>query len=129
MTTTLDRRTVLKGISCAVGLPLLDAMLPRSAAAAEAVNPPVRMAFMSFPNGAIMPAWRPQGTGSEFSFGATLESLEPVKRHVTIITGLAQDNGRAKGDGPGDHARSASSFLTGAHPVKTSGANIKCGAS
>ena len=129
MTTTLDRRTVLKGLGCAMGLPLLEAMLPARAIAAQAGRPPVRMAFISFPNGAIMPAWRPQGTGSEFSFGRTLESLAPVKSHVTLITGLAQDNGRAKGDGPGDHARSAASFLTGAHPVKTSGANIKCGAS
>ena len=129
MTTTLDRRTVLKGLGCAMGLPLLEAMLPARTIAAEASRPPVRMAFISFPNGAIMPAWRPQGTGSDFSFGRTLESLAPVKSHVTLVTGLAQDNGRAKGDGPGDHARSAASFLTGAHPVKTSGANIKCGAS
>ena len=126
---TLSRRTVLKGLSCAMGLPLLEAMLPRSSAAAEAGKPPVRMAFISFPNGAIMPAWRPEGEGSEFKFGRTLASLEEVRSHVTLITGLAQDNGNAKGDGPGDHARSAASFLTGAHPVKTSGANIKCGAS
>jgi hypothetical protein len=129
MTTTIDRRTVLKGLGCAMGLPLLEAMLPEGAIAAETSRPPVRMAFISFPNGAIMPAWRPEGAGSEFSFGRTLESLAPIKSDVTIITGLAQDNGNAKGDGPGDHARSAASFLTGAHPVKTSGANIKCGAS
>ena len=30
----LDRRTVLKGVGCALGLPLLEAMLPRSARAA-----------------------------------------------------------------------------------------------
>jgi hypothetical protein len=34
-----------------------------------------------------------------------------------------------KGDGPGDHARSSASLLTGAHPVKTSGANIRVGQS
>jgi len=129
MTTAIDRRTVLKGLSCAVGLPLLEAMLHEGTIAQEPSKAPVRMAFVSFPNGAIMPAWRPQGTGSDFSFGPTLEALDVVKSHVTMITGLAQDNGNAKGDGPGDHARSASSFLTGAHPVKTSGANIKCGAS
>ncbi len=42
---------------------------------------------------------------------------------------LALDNARAKGDGPGDHARSAAAFLTGAHPFKTAGANIKVGVS
>src|SRR6185436_11927092 len=59
----------------------------------------------------------------------TLEPLTPHRQEINVITGLAQDNGRAKGDGPGDHARSASSLLTGAHPVKTAGANIKVGAS
>lgn len=133
MTTRLSRRTVLRGLSCAMSLPLFDAMLPWSLRAADSEagksKSPVRMAFISFPNGAIMPAWRPEGEGTEFKFGETLAPLADVQSHVTIITGLAQDNGRAKGDGPGDHARSASSLLTGAHPVKTAGANIKVGAS
>ncbi|MFN0019684.1 MAG: DUF1552 domain-containing protein [Pirellulaceae bacterium] len=133
MTTRLSRRTVLRGLSCAMSLPLFDAMLPRTLVAAEPTGskskPPVRMAFISFPNGAIMPAWRPEGKGTSFELKETLAPLSDVKSHLTIISGLAQDNGRAKGDGPGDHARSASSLLTGAHPVKTSGANIKVGAS
>src|SRR5262245_45504491 len=133
MNTRLSRRTILRGLSCAMGLPLLDAMLPRTILGAEssgsAARPPVRMAFISFPNGAIMPAWRPEGEGTSFELKETLAPLTDVKSDVTIITGLAQDNGRAKGDGPGDHARSASTLLTGAHPVKTAGANIKVGAS
>jgi hypothetical protein len=132
MTTRLSRRTVLRGLSCAMSLPLFDAMLPRSVRGADPADnkkPPVRMAFISFPNGAIMPAWRPEGEGTSFELKETLAPLSDVKSHVTIISGLAQDNGRAKGDGPGDHARSASTLLTGAHPVKTSGANIKVGAS
>jgi hypothetical protein len=52
-----------------------------------------------------------------------------VKSHVTVLTGLAQENGFAKGDGAGDHARSSASLLTGAHPVKTSGSNIRVGQS
>ena len=46
-----------------------------------------------------------------------------------MLTGLAQDLGRAHGDGAGDHARCAASYLTGAHPVKTSGADIRVGIS
>ena len=133
MTTRLTRRTLLRGLSCAMSLPLLDAMLPRAVRASDPASgkskPPVRMAFISFPNGAIMPSWRPEGEGSSFELKETLAPLNDVKSHLTIISGLAQDNGRAKGDGPGDHARSAASLLTGAHPVKTSGANIKVGAS
>ncbi len=127
----LSRRTALKGLGCTLGLPLLEAMLPGTSYAAgkAAVKPPVRMGFVFFPNGAIMPAWKPKETGTDYELPETLTELESVKSEITIITGLAQDNGRAKGDGPGDHARSAASFLTGAHPVKTSGANIKVGMS
>jgi hypothetical protein len=42
---------------------------------------------------------------------------------------LAQNNAAALGDGPGDHARSAAAFLTGAHPYKTAGSRIRAGRS
>jgi Protein of unknown function (DUF1552) len=128
MSVRLSRRTVLRGLGCAMGLPLLEAMAPRRAFSAEAAAP-VRIAFVSFPNGAIMDAWRPLGEGANFEFGPTMQPLADLKSHVTVLTGLAQENGFAKGDGPGDHARSSASLLTGAHPVKTSGANIRVGQS
>jgi hypothetical protein len=119
---------MLKGVGCAVGLPLLEAMLPQRSFAAEAAAP-VRMAFISFPNGAIMDAWRPEGEGESFKFGPTMQPLAEVRSHVTVLTGLAQENGFSKGDGAGDHARSSASLLTGAHPIKTSGAHIRVGQS
>ena len=128
MSVQLSRRTVLRGVGCAIGLPLLEAMAPRRLLAAEA-KPPVRMAFVSFPNGAIMDAWRPLGEGESYSLGPTMYPLVDLKKHITVLTGLAQENGFAKGDGAGDHARSSASLLTGAHPVKTSGANIRVGQS
>src|SRR4051812_30463512 len=129
MSVQLSRRTVLKGVGCAMGLPLLEAMLPgRSLLSAEA-SPPVRMAFISFPNGAIMDAWRPQGEGEAFDFGPTMQALAGLKSDLNVVIGLAQENGFAKGDGAGDHARSSASLLTGAHPVKTSGHNIRVGQS
>jgi hypothetical protein len=133
---TLPRRTFLKhtllyGAGATVALPVLDSLLPSVARAAgeTAASPPTRMAFMSFPNGAIMDSWRPKGIGKDFQLPPTLEPLAALKSELNIISGLAQDNGRAKGDGPGDHARSAASLLTGAHPVKTAGADIKVGQS
>src|SRR3954453_4057743 len=128
MSVRLSRRTVLRGLGCAMGLPLLEAMAPRRAFSAEAAAP-VRMAFISFPNGAIMDAWRPIGDGTAFEFGPTMQPLAELKSHVNVLTGLAQENGFAKGDGAGDHARSSASLLTGAHPVKTSGAHIRVGQS
>jgi hypothetical protein len=87
------------------------------------------MAFIFFPNGAIMPSWTPAKTGEAFELSETLQPLSEFQPDITVLTGLAQDNGRAKGDGPGDHARCAASYLTGAHPYKTSGANIRVGVS
>jgi hypothetical protein len=129
MSVRLSRRTMLKGAGCAMALPLLEAMTPSRALAAAAAKPPVRMAFVSFPNGAIMNAWKPIGEGAAFELGPTMQPLSELRSHITILSGLAQENGFAKGDGAGDHARSSASLLTGAHPVKTSGANIRVGQS
>ena len=132
---TIPRRTFLQGLGATMALPLLDAM-PSATAANTAANTansdtqaPVRAAFVFFPNGAIMPSWKPTGTGTDYQLSETLKPLDPYRDDLNIFSGLAQDNGRAKGDGPGDHARCASTYLTGAHPVKTSGANIKVGVS
>ena len=46
-----------------------------------------------------------------------------------MLSGLAQVNGRALGDGAGDHARAGATWLTGVHPKKTEGAGIHAGVS
>lgn len=126
----LERRTFLKGAGAAMALPMLDIMVSTPAQATGAASsPPTRMAFVFFPNGAIMPAWKPEKDGSDYKLSETLKALEKHRSDLNVISGLAQDNGRSKGDGPGDHARCASTYLTGAHPYKTSGANIKVGVS
>src|SRR5262249_11447430 len=48
---------------------------------------------------------------------------------VLVLTGLAQRNAAPFGDEGGDHARSLACFLTGVHPLKTDGANIRAGVS
>jgi len=124
------RRTMLRGLGTAMSLPLLDIMVPgRSAAADTAAAGPKRMAFVFFPNGAIMENWKPKGSGAEFEFSPTLKLLENHRSDLTIFSGLTQHHGRANGDGAGDHARNAGSFLTGAQPRKTSGSDIKVGMS
>ena len=126
----LSRRTFLRGTGTLMSLPLLNAMLPSNGlAAGPTAAAPLRLGFVFFPNGAIMPSWNPNKDGSDYELSPTLAPLADLKSDLTVISGLAQDAGRAKGDGPGDHARSASSFLTGVHAVKTSGADIKVGIS
>src|SRR5262249_11471086 len=126
----LDRRMVLRGVGTTMALPLLEAMLPACAGHREPMpSSPVRMAFLFVPNGVVVPAWEPKETGSAYTLSPTLAPLKEFQSEILVLSGLAQDNGRAKGDGPGDHAREGASFLTGTHPYKTSGANISNGIS
>jgi hypothetical protein len=81
------------------------------------------------PSGKIMPYWTPSATGANFTLPRTLASLEKHRSRVTVLSGLAANQGNALGDGGGDHARAASCYLTGVHPRKTEGADIRCGVS
>jgi hypothetical protein len=119
----LSRRTVLRGMGTALALPALDAMFPALARAATAQ--PLRLAFVYVPNGIIMTRWTPETEGRTFDLTSTLESLAPFREQTLLLSGLAQQNGRALADGPGDHARAAASYLTGFHPKKTEGADIQ----
>lgn len=87
------------------------------------------MAFLSVPNGKHMPDWTPDKSGTDFELKSTLQPIAKFKSHMLQLSGLALDGGKAHGDGPGDHARSCASFLTGAHPKKTDGADIYNGIS
>ena len=124
----LPRRTFLKGIGVAIALPALDAMSPAFAAPAGEGGP-LRLAFTYIPNGVTMADWTPAATGADFSFTRILKPLEPFRDDTLLISGLAHKNGGALGDGPGDHARAAASYLTGVHPRKTAGADIQNGIS
>ena len=111
MTNLLKRRTFLKGIGTTMALPLLEIMQPEQglvSAAAGAGKPPVRTAFVFFPNGVIGPSWMPQAAGKGYELPKSLKPLESVKSDINVFTGLAQINARALGDGAGDHARCAS---------------------
>ncbi len=55
--------------------------------------------------------------------------LNPLKGSINVLTGLAQHNAFALGDGPGDHARSTATWLTGVHVKKTAGSDIEAGIS
>jgi hypothetical protein len=125
------RRTFLKGLGAAIGLPLLDAMTPAFAEPSKdpARHPPCRMAFVYVPNGIQMAYWTPVTEGREFDLPRILAPLAPYRDQLTVLSGLAQNGARPLGDGPGDHARAAASFLTGVHPRKTAGEGILNGPS
>lgn len=115
----ISRRTILKGAGAALALPILDAMLPRAAWAAPEMLARNRMAFIYVPNGAIMESWTPETAGADYVLSKTLQPLASLKQDVLVLSGLAQNNARALGDGGGDHARDSSCFLTSQHPRKS----------
>jgi hypothetical protein len=123
----LPRRTFLRGLGATIALPMLDAMRP--ALARAAASKPTRLAFTYVPNGVTLAEWRPAASGRSFALTRILKPLEPFRDDLIVVSGLAHRNGLALGDGPGDHARAAASYLTGVHPRKTAGADIQNGIS
>ena len=131
---TLPRRHFLKGLGTALALPMLEAMAPpvkvlAEVAAAGTGSAPKRMAFIYVPNGANMADWTPKAVGPDYELPLILEPLREHQKDFSVISGLALDGARAHGDGAGDHARANAAFLTGTHPRKTPGADIKAGVS
>jgi hypothetical protein len=123
----LPRRTFLKGLGTAIALPMLDAMTP--ALALEKTKSPVRLAFVYVPNGIVMSDWTPEKLGRDFEFKRIMKPLASLREDLSVLSGLADYNGNALGDGPGDHGRAGASFLTGVHCKKTAGADIRGGVS
>ncbi|MFK7736171.1 MAG: DUF1552 domain-containing protein [Pirellulaceae bacterium] len=125
----LSRRSVLRGLGVSMALPWLEATKGIAQAAAVAPASPTRMGFIFVPNGVHLPKWTPKTEGYGFELPHILEPLASVQDDLCVLSGLTHDKGRANDDGAGDHARSASVFLTGAQPRKTDGENIRSGVS
>jgi hypothetical protein len=92
----LSRRTLLKGAGASIALPLLDAMIPAHTALAQtAAVPQPRLGFVYFPHGALQDEWEPKKTGRDFEFPFILKPLEPLRDHITVVTGLRNKGGEA----------------------------------
>jgi hypothetical protein len=95
----------------------------------NASGAPLRMAFVTIPNGVNQDNWWPSGEGSRFELGATMQSLAALKDKIQIFSGLDHINATAGKDGAGDHARASATLLTGCRARKTAGADIHLGTS
>ena len=127
----LPRRTFLRGIGASVALPLLDGMVPAMTALAKTAAAPIRrLGFFYVPNGMAMKYWEPDGEGAEFDLPRTLEPLAAHRDRLTVLTGLAAMEAYPRpGEGGGDPARAAGSYLTGMHIKRTSAADVLAGVS
>jgi hypothetical protein len=123
---SLDRRTLLRGFGAALALPLLDSMIPARAAASSR---PIRLGFVYVPNGMIPAGWLPKTEGAGFEITPTMRPLAAFRDDLLVVSNLSLRNADALGDGGGDHARAGAAWLTGMHPKKTEGAEIRAGIS
>ncbi len=112
----LPRRTFLRGAGMALGLPLLDAMVPALTADSVTAAAPVRrLGFIYFPLGVDQDRWRPAGEGADYQFSEALAPLAAHRDKFLVLTGLSSDPDRSK---PGFHDRAMASFMTGCEPTK-----------
>src|SRR5262245_10967849 len=119
---SLPRRLFLRGMGAAIGLPLLDAMVPAFTALAQSpARPRTRFGAVYIPNGAIMEQWIPDQVGAGFEFKPILEPLEPFKESIVLVTNLTRSH---PGSQVGDHAVSAAGFLTGVWPKRTEAEDV-----
>jgi hypothetical protein len=127
---SLSRRTILRGMGAGLALPLLDAMVPAFAATAKTAARGVpRLAVAYVPNGIDMPNWTPAAEGP-LELTPILRPLAPFRDRLTIVSGLASAPAMPiGGEGTGDHVRASAAFLTGTHPKKTEGPDIRAGVS
>jgi hypothetical protein len=124
----------LRGLGTVMALPVFESMLPSmrlmgATAGASSTGFPRRLAWVYIPNGANMPDWIPATTGRDYELSKILQPLQAHKNDITVISGLDNFQANELGDGGGGHARASAAYLTGVHPRKTAGADIRGGIS
>src|SRR5688572_18294944 len=115
----IPRRNFLRGAGVTLALPFLESMvaaqtpLAKTAAAPGAVK---RFLGIWHPHGAAPGYWSPLQEGRDFEFSFITKPLEPLRSHVTLISGLNMNESYATEEEPGgDHAKGAA-LLSGARP-------------
>ena len=106
--TPLPRRLFLKSTGIAIGLPLLDSMLPARSLAAEPAASPRRLVCIGVPFGFDPAAFVPVTTGRDYVLPSHLAHLADFRNDFTVISGLSHPN-----TGGGGHKAEAV-MLTGA---------------
>ncbi len=141
---SISRRTMLRGMGSAVGLPLLDAMIPAgkhlTTTEAGRAADKTRLVCIEQVHGAAgcndwgssQNLWCPEAEGSNFDLNpGSLLPLDPFRKYLTIVSDTDSrmaDAFAAKEIG-GDHFRSTAVFLTQAHPKQTEGSDLHVGTS
>ncbi len=119
----VSRRRFLRGCGTALALPWMGSLIPGRVSADEASKPPIRSAFIYFPNGVWEKLWVPEQTGRDYTLSPSLEPLADIRDDVLVVSGLDKKHSHG---GDGHYAKTAN-FLTGLHVAKTTGKDISSG--
>src|SRR4029434_4115095 len=89
----LPRRTFLRGMGVAVGLPLMEAMIPAMprSQASRTGKAPVRLMFLYVPNGIDMENWNPSYSGNLGELPRILKPLEPFRDDMLMLSSLTHN--------------------------------------
>src|SRR4051812_14542855 len=105
----MNRRTFLRSAGVAIGLPLLDAMVPLAAQEARRMlDAPRRMVLVGRPLGVYTPNFFPEQAGANYEPSRYLRLLQPHKEHFTVFSGMSHRY-------PAGHF-AESALFTGVHP-------------
>ena len=85
----LQRRTFLKASGVAMGLPLLEAMAPRSAQAAAEKQVPRRMVAIETNQGILPQFFFPEKEGFDYEPSHYLKQLSAHKDNMTVFSGVS----------------------------------------
>ena len=110
----VSRRTMLRGAGVALALPWLESMIPAGIRTASAAGAPrTRLACLYIPHGCVMAQWQPTETGRDFAFTPTLQSLEPFRDRLTVVSGLTLPAAYVgESSAAANHGRSSQCWLT-----------------
>jgi hypothetical protein len=123
---TFGRRHFLRGAGVALALPWFESLrlsADEKQSGSSVPQPPLRTAFIYFPNGVWEKGWVPSDEGDQYTLSPALEPLADVRQHCTVLTGLDKKHSRG---GDGHYAKTAN-FLTGMPVSKTTGKDISSG--
>ncbi|HWK54017.1 MAG TPA: DUF1552 domain-containing protein, partial [Hyphomicrobiales bacterium] len=125
----IGRRSLLRGAGVALGLPLMDAMIPAATAQTKtAAVPPPRFFGGFVPHGAAPGYWVPEKEGKlEAELPFIWKPLEPFRDHLTILTGLHSTSSEPPPGETGADHWVAAAFLCAEKPRKTAGADVYAG--
>lgn len=107
----LSRRTALRGAAVAIGLPLLDAMIPRRVfGASAAAVAPKRLVAINIPLGFYPDKFFPQETGENYALSPYLEPAAKLRSRFTVVSGTSHP------DVDGGHSAEKSFLTTAPRP-------------